>query len=162
MAAVGKAELELLRLMVEAPRVGVREWARRLGIARGTAQARIERLQDRGVITAYRPHVSPGGLGFPVMAYVHVYVTQGQVDTTFEQLATIPELVEACSLAGDADLLCRVVARDNEHLEKVLQRVIGVHGVQRTRSEIVLNRRIEPRVTALLDQLISEAEGRQK
>ncbi|QFU88335.1 Lrp/AsnC family transcriptional regulator [Amycolatopsis sp. YIM 10] len=156
---VGKPELELLRLMVQAPKVGVREWARRLGIARGTAQARINRLQDQGVITEYRPHVSAAALGLPVMAYVHVFAAQGEVDITFAQLAEIPEVVEGCSLAGDADLLCRVVARDHLHLETVLQRIIGVHGVQRTRSEIVLHRRIEPRVGAVLDQLIREADA---
>lgn len=159
-ASVGKAELELLRLMISEPKVGAREWARRLGIARGTVQARIERLQTSGVITDYRPHLSPWGLGCPVMAYVHVHVTQSQVDSTFEQLATIPELMEAYSLAGDADVLCRVIARDNGHLERVLQRIIDIPSVQRTRSEIVLSRRIEPRVTALIDQLIREAGER--
>ncbi|XVQ09386.1 Lrp/AsnC family transcriptional regulator [Spirillospora sp. CA-255316] len=158
MARPGRPELELLRLMISAPRVGVREWARRAGIARGTAQARIERLQAGGVITSYRPHLSAAALGYPVTAYVHVYVSQDEVDGTVEQLATIPELLEANSIAGDADLLCRVIARDNLHLETVLQRVIATRGVQRTRSEIVLNRRIEPRVVPLLDALIRDTD----
>jgi DNA-binding Lrp family transcriptional regulator len=155
-AAVSRAELELLRLMVVAPRVGVREWARRLGIARGTAQARMTRLEQAGVITSYRPQLSAAALGLPVMAYVHVNVVQNQVDQTLAELEKVPELIEAASVAGDADLICRVIARDTLHLEAVLQRIIAVKGVERTRTEIVLHRRFEPRVTALIDALLRE------
>ncbi|MET8210897.1 Lrp/AsnC family transcriptional regulator [Streptomyces sp. NPDC005373] len=151
-----RTDLELLRLMVEAPRVGVREYARRLGIARGTAQARVSRLESDGVITDYRPQLSPTALGFPVMAYVHVHVSQGEVDDVFPQLALVPELLEASSIAGDADLVCRVIARDHVHLQSVLQRIIGTPGVQRTRSEVVLERRIEPRATALINSMLRD------
>lgn len=153
-----RADLEMLRMMIDAPKVGVREWARRLGIARGTAQARIHRLEESGAIVSYRPSLSNVGLGLPVMAYVHVHVSQGQVERTLGELELVPELIEADSIAGDADLLCRVVARDNLHLEAVLQRMINLPGVERTRSEIVLNRRIARRVTAIVDALIREAE----
>ncbi|MEU9246170.1 Lrp/AsnC family transcriptional regulator [Streptomyces sp. NPDC048385] len=152
-----RADLEILRLMVRAPRVGVREYARRLGIARGTAQARVSRLESEGVITDYRPQLSPAALGFPVMAYVHVHVSQGEVDQIFPQLALVPELLEASSVAGDADLICRVIARDHVHLQSVLQRIIGTPGVQRTRSEIVLERRIEPRALALIESMLRNA-----
>lgn len=157
-APLRRVELEMLRMMIDAPKVGVREWARRLGIARGTAQARINRLEECGAIVSYRPLLSNVGLGMPVMAYVHVHVSQGQVDRTVSELEQVPELVEADSIAGDADLLCRVAARDNLHLEAVLQRIISLPGVERTRSEIVLNRRIARRVTAIVDALIRDAE----
>jgi DNA-binding Lrp family transcriptional regulator len=157
-APLRRAELEMLRMMIDAPKVGVREWARRLGIARGTAQARINRLEECGAIVSYRPQLSNVGLGLPVMAYVHVHVSQGHVDRTVSELERVPELIEADSIAGDADLLCRVVARDNLHLEAVLQRMIDLPGVERTRTEIVLNRRIARRVTAMVDALIRDAE----
>lgn len=153
-----RVDLEMLRMMITAPKVGVREWARRLGIARGTAQARINRLEETGAIVSYRPSLSNVGLGLPVMAYVYVHVSQGQVEQTLTELEGVPELIEADSIAGDADLLCRVVARDLLHLESVLQRMIDVPGIERTRSEIVLHRRIARRVTAIVDALIQDAE----
>lgn len=152
-----RVDLEMLRMMIDDPKVGVREWARRLGIARGTAQARITRLEEAGVIVSYRPSLSNVGLGLPVMAYVYVHVSQGEIERTLAELELVPELIEADSVAGDADLLCRVVARDLLHLETVLQRMIDVTGVERTRSEIVLHRRIARRVTAVVDALIRDA-----
>ena len=57
-------------MLAEQPRIGVLECARRLGVARGTAQARLDRLQARGVITGFGPDVDPGALGFVVSAFV--------------------------------------------------------------------------------------------
>ena len=47
----------LLLALLERPRAGLREHARALGIARGTAQARFLRLQERGVIVGFEPRV---------------------------------------------------------------------------------------------------------
>ena len=61
-------DLELLNLLLEEPQAGMREYARVLGIARGTVQARLARLEREGVITGHAPSVSPAGLGFTVRA----------------------------------------------------------------------------------------------
>ncbi|MGW4123993.1 Lrp/AsnC family transcriptional regulator [Nocardia sp. NPDC004711] len=153
-----KAELEMLRAMVEAPRLGVREWARRLGIARGTAQARINRLEEAGAIKSYRPVLSPEAIGVPVLAYVRVNVTQDLLEDTLAELERIPYLIEVNSVAGDADLVCRLFARDLEHLEDLLRKIVQVKGVRQTRSEIVLRRRFGARVGPLLDSIIAGAE----
>ncbi|GGC72863.1 Lrp/AsnC family transcriptional regulator [Hoyosella rhizosphaerae] len=148
-----KLDLTILRLMVEQPRAGVREYARQLGIARGTAQARIDKLQRAGVIASYAPRISPTALGFGGLAYIHIHLAQGELDTTSRLLAAIPEIIAADSIAGEGDLLCHVVAKDNLELERVIQRIIATPGVVRTRTEIVLSRRIEARVIPLIEAL---------
>ena len=50
----------LIELLKAEPRVGVLEASRRLGVARGTVQARLDRLHARGVITGYGPDDRPG------------------------------------------------------------------------------------------------------
>src|SRR5687767_334475 len=104
-----KFDVDVLRLAVEEPKVGVREYARRLNVARGTAQARIDRLERSGVLVSWRPEIDPTAMGYDVLAYVHVTVLQGSIDATVQRLALVPEIMEANSLAGEADLLCRVV-----------------------------------------------------
>ncbi|MCW4355774.1 Lrp/AsnC family transcriptional regulator [Hoyosella sp. YIM 151337] len=151
-----RLDLTILRLLVEQPRAGVREYARQLGIARGTAQARIDKLQRAGVIESYAPQISPAGLGFSGRAYIHIHLAQGQLDQTSRLLAAIPEVIAADSIAGEGDLICQVVAKDNNELERVIQRIIGTPGVVRTRTEIVLSRRIPLRVGPLIDALARE------
>ncbi|MGR3937372.1 Lrp/AsnC family transcriptional regulator [Streptomyces sp. BRA346] len=149
--AVDALDAKILRLLLEQPRTSVREYARILGVARGTVQARLDRLERDGVITGYGPSLSPAALGHPVLAFVHIEVTQGHLDDVGDALATVPEIIEVFSTTGVGDLLTRVVARDNGHLEDVVQRVIRLPGVVRTRTEMVLRERVRHRMLPLVD-----------
>ncbi|GGY46875.1 Lrp/AsnC family transcriptional regulator [Streptomyces omiyaensis] len=151
--AVDELDTRILRLLIEQPRTSVREYARVLGVARGTVQARIDRLERDGVITATGPVLSPAALGHPVLAFVHVEVTQGHLDEVGDALAAVPEIVEAFSITGGGDLLTRVVARDAGHLEDVIQRLIQLPGVVRTRTEIALRERVPHRMLPLVESM---------
>ncbi|WP_436534659.1 Lrp/AsnC family transcriptional regulator [Actinoplanes sp. HUAS TT8] len=146
-------DLRILVLAVREPRAGVREFARRLGVARGTVQARLDKLEKQGVLTGWGPVVDPGGLGYASKAYIRLSVAQGVLDAVTEGLSRIPEVIELDSVAGDSDLLCLVVARGPENLEEVIQRILGVPGVTRSRTEPVLRQRIPRRILPLIEAL---------
>ncbi|MFB9523592.1 MULTISPECIES: Lrp/AsnC family transcriptional regulator [Streptomyces] len=158
--SVDELDTRILRLLIEEPRTSVREYARLLGIARGTLQARLDRLEREGVITGSGPTLSPAALGHPVLAFVHVEVTQGHLDEVGEALAGVPEIVEAFSITGGGDLMTRVVARDAGHLEDVIQRLIQVPGVVRTRTEVALRERVPHRLLPLVEAIGRAAKGR--
>ncbi|WP_069174047.1 Lrp/AsnC family transcriptional regulator [Streptomyces griseus] len=149
--AVDALDTRILRLLLEQPRTSVREYARLLGVARGTLQARLDRLERDRVITGTGPALSPAALGHPVLAFVHLEVTQGHLDEVGEALAGVPEIIEAFSTTGGGDLLTRVVARDNGHLEDVIQQLIQLPGVVRTRTEVALRERVAHRVLPLVE-----------
>ncbi|RII09335.1 Regulatory protein AsnC [Streptomyces sp. YIM 130001] len=157
--AVDELDTRILRLLIEQPRTSVREYARILGIARGTLQARIDRMERDGVITGTGPALSPGALGHPVLAFVHIEVTQGHLDDVGDALAQVPEIIEAFSITGGGDLLTRVVARDNGHLEDVIQQLIQLPGVVRTRSEVALRERVPHRLLPLVASLARAPGG---
>ncbi|MET8681871.1 Lrp/AsnC family transcriptional regulator [Streptomyces sp. NPDC004647] len=158
MAAVDGLDASILRLMLEQPRTSVREYARILGVARGTLQARLGRLEREGVITGSGPWLSPAALGHPVLAFVHIEVTQGHLDEVGDALAELPEIIEAFSITGGGDLMTRVVARDNGHLEDVIQRLIQLPGVVRTRTEVALRERVPHRMLPLVEA-VGRASG---
>lgn len=149
-------DLALLRLLLEEPRAGYREYARVLGVARGTVQARIARLERRGAITGYAAHVSPAALGYTVQAFVHLHLAQGMLDDVTARLGQLPEVLEAHSTTGEGDVLCRIVARDNAHLEQIVQALLALPGVVRTRTEVALRSRVPYRVLPLLQQVEPE------
>ena len=162
--ALDPLDVRVLVLCLTQPRAGVREYARTLGVARGTVQARLDKLERAGVLTGWAPDGSPAGLGFGSVAYVRLTLAQGVLDDGVEGLRLVPEVIEADSIAGDSDLVCQVVATDAENLEEVIQRILAIPGVMRTRTETVLRRRIAhrtlPLVRALGRQLESEASTR--
>ncbi len=157
---VDALDARILRLLLEQPRTSVREYTRLLGVARGTLQARLDRLERNGVITGHAPRLSPAALGHPVLAFVHIEVTQGELDHIDDALSAIPEIIEAHSITGGGDLVTRVVARDNVHLEDVIQRLIRMPGVVRTRTEVALRERVAHRMLPLVEAVGHSAEQR--
>lgn len=153
--SVDDLDRALLLELLERPRAGLREYARVLNVARGTVAARFLRLQESGVITGLAPQVSTRGLGYPVSAFVQLDLAQGHLDSVVAELTAIAEVIEAHTVTGDGDLLCHVVARDTAELEQVVQRVIAVPGVVRTRSQVALTQRIPHRVLPLVRQAVT-------
>src|SRR4051812_1300984 len=56
---IDQLDARLLLMLRAHPRIGLLETSRRLGVARGTVQARLEKLQARGVITGFGPELDP-------------------------------------------------------------------------------------------------------
>ncbi len=141
----------LIELLTNEPRVGVLEASRRLGVARGTVQARLDRLHARGVVTGYGPDIDPAALDYAVMAFVTLEISQaGGHDPVAERLAAIAEVLEAHTITGAGDMLCRVVARSNADLQRVIDAIVDLDGVTRTSTVIVLARPLPHRVLPLI------------
>ena len=129
----------LIELLSAEPRIGVLESSRRLRVARGTVQARLDRLAERGVIMGYGPDIDPAALGYAVTAFVTLELRQaGGRDQVAERLALIDEILEAHTVTGPGDIVCRVVARTNADLQRVIDAIVDVPGVVRTSTVIAL------------------------
>ena len=138
-------------MLAEQPRIGVLECARRLGVARGTIQARLDKLTSRGVIQGFGPDVSPAALGYGVTAFVTLEIRQRQGhDPVAAHLAGIPEVLEAHTITGSGDLLCRIVARSNADLQRVIDRVMSHESIVRSSTIIALAEQIRYRVLPLV------------
>ena len=140
----------VIELFAAEPRIGVLEASRRLGVARGTVQARLDRLAATGVVTGWGPDLSPESLGFPVMAFLTLEIRQGSGHNAIAaHLATIPEVLEAYTITGAGDMWARVVARSNADLQRVIDQVLADRGIERSTTVIALAAQIEHRVLPL-------------
>ena len=148
---VDELDARLIALLRAEPRIGVLEASRRLSVARGTIQARLDRLQRRGVITGFGPDVDPAALGYAVTAFVTVELRQyGGRDEVAGRLALIGEILEAHTITGSGDVLCRVVARTNADLQRVIDAIVSVPGVVRTSTVIALATAVAYRTVPLV------------
>lgn len=120
------------------PRGSLTELASAVGIARGTLYSRLDRLTRTGVVIGYGPDVDPRAAGFGVLAFCTLEIQQGTHDDTVRALADIPELLEIHTVTGAGDLLCRIIARSNDDLHEVLQRVTSVPSVRRSQTQLAL------------------------
>ena len=131
--------------------MGVLEASRRLGVARGTVQARLDRLRATGVIRSLAPSVDPSALGFRVTAFATLEIRQGARDRVAAHLARIPEVLEVHTITGPGDLLCRIVSRDNDDLQRVIDDLVGDADIVRTSTLIALSTVVGPRFLPLVE-----------
>jgi DNA-binding Lrp family transcriptional regulator len=150
MTSIDRLDADILELLTVHPRIGLVEIARRLGVARGTVQSRLTKLAERGAISGIAPHVEPSQIGYPVLAFVFLEISQGRLPEAVERLESIPEVLEAYGTTGPRDLLCRVVARDNEHLQEVINSILQTTAVRRSTSYVAMSRQIAPRALPLV------------
>ncbi|MEU5880248.1 Lrp/AsnC family transcriptional regulator [Spirillospora sp. NPDC047279] len=154
--AIDALDARLLELFAAEPRIGVLEASRRLGVARGTVQARLDRLARDGVVRGFGPEVDPAALGYGVTAFVTLQIRQSRGrrrsghDPVAEQLAEVPEVIEAHTITGGGDMLCRVVARSNQDLQRVIDVIVDVEGVERASSVISLATQVRQRTLPLV------------
>jgi DNA-binding Lrp family transcriptional regulator len=147
---IDQLDRRLLDSLRVTPRAGVLELARRLGVARGTVQARLDRLVKGGVVTGFGPDVDPIALGYTVLAFTTLELAQGHLADVIAHLRAIPEVLEAHSTTGQGDLHLRVAARTNEHLSHVLNRILQVPGITRTTTVLALATQIPYRTGPLV------------
>jgi DNA-binding Lrp family transcriptional regulator len=148
---VDDLDSQLIALLTEEPRVGVLECARRLRVARGTVQARLDRLTAKGVIRGFGPDVSPAAVGYGVTAFVTLEIRQRYGhDPVAAHLSEIPEVLEAYTITGSGDLLCRIVARSNADLQRVIDVIVSYEGIVRASTIIALAEQIPYRTLPLV------------
>jgi DNA-binding Lrp family transcriptional regulator len=140
----------LIEALRENPRVGLLEISRQVGVARGTVQARLSKLEQRGVVTGYGPEIDPAAMGYAILAFVLMDLTQGRLADAVEVIRQVPEVIEADAISGPHDVIARVVARDTEHLQEVVNRLVASDAIERSTSYIVMTRQVPPRMSPLV------------
>ena len=72
-------------------RAGVVDLASRLGISRNTVQARLQRLEEGGLLTGYRPELKLAEAGVSVEAFIGLEVQQGRLASIIDALVAMPQ-----------------------------------------------------------------------
>ena len=132
---------KLLALLIDNGRESFAALGQRVGLSTAATKRRVDRLRAAHVIRRFTAEVEPAALGWTIDAFVELHC-EGRVppDRMRNLVASIPEVVEAYTVTGEADGILRVRASDTGHFEKVLGIIRNHPGVLRTRSALVLSR----------------------
>ena len=111
-----------------------------------SAHERVKKLESRGVIQGYRAAVDPAAVGLQVLAFTWVTQAPGTIaDDLTPQFALIPEIEECHYIAGEADYILKIRARDMEHLGEVVRQVQTTDHVFSTETDVVFSTGFEGR-----------------
>ena len=144
----------LLALRDDARLSGV-ELAQRLGLSRNTVQARLARLESGDALAGIDRRVENRALGYPLTAFITVRADQHRLPSIEHDLAAVPEVVEVHGIAGEDDVLIRIVAKDADDLYRIAGIILTVPGVERTEVALSVREMVGYRMAPLLERLIA-------
>lgn len=143
-------DLRLLGALTQDPRRTVVALAQILGLSRNTVQARMARLEKDQVFLSFDRRINPAAVGYPLAAFIHIHVHQPKLQQITDELARIPEVLEAIGITGQADILARVVSEGAEDLFRVNGKILAIDGVERTDTSLAMHELIPFRMEPLL------------
>jgi DNA-binding Lrp family transcriptional regulator len=150
MSPIDPLDARILLALDDDPDATILSLARSLGVARNTVQARLKRL-EAGALRSFGQRVDPAALGYPLVAFVSLSISQSAGDAAADDLSRIPEVIEIHATTGDADMLVKVVARDTAHLYALTTAMLALPGVQRSSTSISLVEQLPTRMRPLLE-----------
>jgi DNA-binding Lrp family transcriptional regulator len=153
-------DVDLLRALHDSPRAGVLELSRTVGVARGTVQARLDRMEESGILTGYGPDLDVAAAGYGVQAFVTLEIAQGALDEVTAELTALPAVLEAYATTGSSDVLCRLAASSHEDLQRTLLALNRSPVVSRSTSVVVLSVVVPSRALPLLESMPRHAPRR--
>ena len=133
----------LLGLLRENARRSTADLARELSLSRTTVQSRIARLERERVITGYSVRTDDAVEAALVRAHVMITLEPKQSGAIEAMLRKIPAVRSLHSVSGPFDLLAVIAAPSVPELDRLIDRIGALGGVERTTSAIVLSTRID-------------------
>ena len=118
----------ILTALAEDGRMTVTDLAKRIGLSKSPTQARLKRLEKKGVILGYRALIDPIRMGIDHVAFVEVRLTDTRekaLSAFNAGIAKIPEIEQAHLIAGNFDYLMKIRTKSMKHYRRVLAEKIS-------------------------------------
>ncbi|WP_227458872.1 Lrp/AsnC family transcriptional regulator [Cupriavidus pauculus] len=148
MADLDQTDRHLLALLEANARESAANLSRALGIARTTVVARIARLERTGVIAGYGVRLGSRMEDNAILAFCGLSVQPKAAPGVVRALQRLPEVEELNSVSGPVDYMAVIRCDTHARLDKLLDEIGMLDGVNHTTTSIVLARKIDRRRAA--------------
>ena len=139
---IDETDAALMGLLAENARLPVATLARRLGLARTTVQARIERLESTGAIAGYT--LRRGARARPPLHATALLSVEPRAGAAvLARLKTLPQVTRVHTTSGRFDMIVNLAADSTEVLDDTLDRIGETRGVRSSESLIHLSTRLD-------------------
>ena len=137
-----RIDLNILRALQRDARASLQEISAQVGLSSSPCWSRIKRMEEAGIIEGYTVRLSTKALGLHNMVLVQVTLdshSDNTIENFGQELALIPEIVEAHLVSGEYDYLLKVLVRDTQDYEQLLRETLyKIKGIRHSRSVFVL------------------------
>lgn len=120
-------------------RATVASLAKKLKVARGTVQNRIDRLEKGGTILGYTVRLRPQTESHHITALMTIEVAGNRQEAVIRTLRGDPAVSELHTTNGRWDLVAELRAESLEAFDQVLGRIRLIEGISGTETSLLLS-----------------------
>ena len=129
----------LLALLREDARASIASLAKELGVARGTVQNRMSRLEREGTIVGYSVRLKPQVEEQNIRALMTIAVEGNRIDAVIASLRGDPAVGALHSTNGRWDIVAELRADSLASFDQVLGRIRQLDGIASTETSLLLS-----------------------
>ena len=115
---------KIVRLLIENARMSYSDIGQAVGISRVAVKARIQALEQRGVIEEYIPIVNPQKISGAVSCYFEIETRPDTLAEVIRRLAENETITQIYRVTGKDKLHVHAVAASSEEMEQLIHQVI--------------------------------------
>ena len=129
----------LLALLRENARASIASLAKELGVARGTVQNRLSRLERDGTVIGYSVRLKPQVEEHRIRALMTIAVEGNRIDSVIAALRGDPAVGALHSTNGRWDIVAELRADSLASFDQVLGRIRQLEGISSTETSLLLS-----------------------
>ena len=95
-----KIDKKLLRLLQENARYSLKQLSEKVYLSSPAVAARIEKLEEEGIITGYHADISLDKMGYHITAFINLEMTPKQKASFIPFIAEVPNVIECNTVSG--------------------------------------------------------------
>ena len=105
-----------------------------------------------GILKGSEYIIDPEKIGYETCAYIGIYLKDpSSSDAVIKALENIPEIVECHITTGKYDMFIKLYARNNRHLQNIIQEKLQPLGMARTETLISFHEVIKRQMPILIE-----------
>lgn len=146
---IDTVDRQILNYLLADARMPYLEIARKIIVSGGTIHQRIDRLKSLGIIEGSSINLSYKGLGYDVTVFLGIHLNSSrELGGVIEELAGLPEVIEAHYTTGNYALLIKVLTKNISDFHHFLaNKIQSIGAIRATESFISLDQPVKKTVT---------------
>lgn len=116
-------DVAIIETLQDDGRISVSELGRKVGLSQPATSERLKRLEERGIIKAYRAVIDPAAVGLHMMAIIRLRTTHEHIKASLKQFAEMPEIMEVLRLTGEDCFHLKVIVPSPAELESIVDAI---------------------------------------
>ena len=118
---IDSTDVRILEALMDDGRVPYSTLAEQIGSSNTLIHQRVRKLKELGILTKPVFLVSPEHAGYDTCAFVLIIVREANlINATIAALKKVPEVVSCVSIMGRYDLMVKLYAVNNRHLQDIV------------------------------------------